>query len=109
MSVRLYINTSLSPTLREKCPYIWSFSGSYFPAFRLNTEIYSVNPRIQSECWKIPTRKSPNMDTSYTVQQSDLFVINPFQANVPFQYNLKTSGVIEMFSGVMIEHWPDMG
>ena len=33
------------------------FSGPYFPVFRLNTEIYSVNLRIQSECRKIRTRK----------------------------------------------------
>ena len=35
---------------------ILSFFGSYFPAFRLNTEIYSVNLWIQSEfekIWKI--------------------------------------------------------
>ena len=29
----------------------------YFPVFRLNTEIYSVNLRIQSECRKIRIRK----------------------------------------------------
>ena len=49
----------------------WSFSGLYFPAVRLNTglntKIYSVNLRIQSECGKIGTRESPNMDTFYTV------------------------------------------
>ena len=37
---------------------IRSYSGPYFPAFELNTEIYSVNLRIQSECWKIRTRKN---------------------------------------------------
>ena len=34
------------------------FSGPYFPAFGLNTEIYSVNLRIQSEYRKIRTRKN---------------------------------------------------
>ena len=34
------------------------FSGPYFPAFGLNTEIYGVNLRIQSECGKIRTRKN---------------------------------------------------
>ena len=29
---------------------IRSFTGSYFPAFGLNTEKYSVSIRIQSEC-----------------------------------------------------------
>ena len=33
------------------------FSGPYFPVFRLKTEIYSVNLRIQSECRKIRIRK----------------------------------------------------
>ena len=39
---------------------IQRFSGPYFPAFRLNTERYSVYLRIQSECEKIWTRKTPN-------------------------------------------------
>ena len=34
------------------------FSDSYFPAIGLNTEIYSVKLRIQSECGKIRTRKN---------------------------------------------------
>ena len=33
-----------------------SFSGSYFPAFGLNTERYGVFLRIQPECGKIRTR-----------------------------------------------------
>ena len=34
------------------------FSGLYFPVFGLNTEIYSVNLRIQSEYRIIRTRKN---------------------------------------------------
>ena len=34
------------------------FSGLYFPVFRLNTGIYSVNLRIQAEYRKIRTRKN---------------------------------------------------
>ena len=34
------------------------FSGPYFPVFGLNTEIYGLNLRIQSEYWKIRTRKN---------------------------------------------------
>ena len=34
------------------------FPGPYFPAFRLNTERYSVSLRIQSECGEIRTRKN---------------------------------------------------
>ena len=41
--------------LREK--YGFS-SGPYFPAFGLNTDIYSINPRIQSKYWKIRIRKN---------------------------------------------------
>ena len=40
---------------------ILSFFGSYFPAFKLNTEIYSVNLWIQSEfekIWKILLRSA---------------------------------------------------
>ena len=38
-------------------------SGPYFPVFGLITEIYSVNLRIQSQCRKIQTRKTPNTAT----------------------------------------------
>ena len=44
---------------------IRSFSGSYFPAFGLNTERYSVSLRIQSECGKMRSRITPNTDTFY--------------------------------------------
>ena len=40
--------------------HIRSFSGAYFSAFRLNTEIYSVPLCSQSKSEKIRTRKSPN-------------------------------------------------
>ena len=46
-----------------KSARIQSFSGLHFPVFGLNTERYSVFLRIQSECGKIRTRKTPNMDT----------------------------------------------
>ena len=46
---------------------IWRFSGPYFPAFGLNMEIYSVNLRIQSKFRKVRTRKTPNMDTFYSI------------------------------------------
>ena len=39
---------------------IRSFSGPHFLAFGLNTERYGVSLRIQFECWKILTRKTPN-------------------------------------------------
>ena len=39
-----------------------SFSGPYFRAFELNTEIYSVNLRIQSACGEKRTKKTPITD-----------------------------------------------
>ena len=45
----------------------WSFSGLYFPAFGLNTEIYFVNLGIQSEFRKIWTTKTPSTDTFHAV------------------------------------------
>ena len=47
--------------LREKCPYL-EFFGAYYPAFGLNTRIYSVNFCIQSHYGKIRTRKGPDTD-----------------------------------------------
>ena len=50
-----------------KSVFIWSFSGPYFPAFGLNVERYFVSLRIQTECGKIRTRKTPNTDTFHSV------------------------------------------
>ena len=65
---RLYVYTSanLRICLDVHCMKnvrIQSFSGPYFPAFGLNTERYGVHLRIQSECMKMWTRKTPNTDT----------------------------------------------
>ena len=46
---------------------IRSYSGSYFLAFGLNTERYSVSLRIYSECGKIRTRITPNRNTLRSV------------------------------------------
>ena len=46
---------------------IRSFSAPYFLAFGLNTEVYVANLRIQSECGKIRTRKTPNKAIFYVV------------------------------------------
>ena len=45
---------------------IRTYSGPHFPAFGLNTEIY-LSFRIQSQCVKMRTRITPNMDTFYEV------------------------------------------
>ena len=49
-----------------KCPD----SGKYFPAFGLNTDRYVVSLRIQSECGKILTGKTPNKDTLHFMKWS---------------------------------------
>ena len=50
-----------------KSVLIRSYSGPYFSGFGLNTERYSVSLRTQSECGKMWTRITPNMDTFNTV------------------------------------------
>ena len=61
-------NKSLKSTLCKKCPYSVGYSVPYFAALGLNTERYGVSLRIQSECEKIGTRKTPNTGTFYAVQ-----------------------------------------
>ena len=59
-----------------KSVHIPSFSGPYFPAFGLNTERYSVSLRIQSECGKIRTKKTPNTDTFNAMKFCGIDCIN---------------------------------
>ena len=54
---------------------IRSYSGPYFPAFGLNTERFRRSLRIQSECGKMRTRITPNMDTFYAVVSGVLEVV----------------------------------
>ena len=46
---------------------IWGYFSLHFPAFGLNTERCGVSLHIQSECEKMKTRITPNMDTFHTV------------------------------------------
>ena len=46
-----------------KSVHIRGFSGRYFPVFGLNTKRYGASLRIQFECGKKRTRKTPNTDT----------------------------------------------
>ena len=46
---------------------IRNFSDLYSPAFGPNMKRYKVFLRIQSECRKMRTRKTPNMDTFHAV------------------------------------------
>ena len=56
----------------KKCPYL-EFFWSIFSRIRIE---YSAYLRIESECGKTRTRKTPNTDSFYVV------LINPFHVNV---------------------------
>ena len=53
----------------NSCLYLYNIfiSGPYFPVFGLNTDIYGINLRIQSEHGKIRARKSSYLDTFHAV------------------------------------------
>ena len=53
-----------------KSARIRSHSGPHFPAFGLNMERYQVSLRIRSECGKMRTRITPNMDAFCAVMAS---------------------------------------
>ena len=59
-------NSCISPTAWKVSKY-GVFSGPYYPLFGLNTEIYSVNLRIQSKCRKYGAEKTPYLDTFHAV------------------------------------------
>ena len=50
-----------------KSVHIRSLSGPYFPASGLSTERYGVSLCIHSDCGKIRTIKTPNMDAFHAV------------------------------------------
>ena len=62
-----FVNYGVNNVYCVKSVRILSYSGSYFPAFRLNTEKYAVSLCIQSKCGKMRTRITPNTDTFYAV------------------------------------------
>ena len=66
---------------------IRSFSGRYFHALELRTEIYSVYLRIQSKCGKMRTRKTLEKDTFYEIQTS--YEILHVKSYVIFEFQFK--------------------
>ena len=72
---------------------IRSYCGPYFPAFRLNTEIYFVSLCIQSECGKIRTRITPNTDTFYSMYGC---------SNCPW---IICSSYLEIIHWIVLENW----
>ena len=66
------------------------FSDPYFPVFGLNTEIYSVNLRIQSKYRKIRTRKNSIFEHfSHSASLRKLLPNLRFPANLRLQKKLK--------------------
>ena len=53
------------------------FPGPYFPVFGLNTEVYSVNLRIQYENRKYGPEKTPYLDTFHIVPHLLSKLTNP--------------------------------
>ena len=65
-SIALLVLDSWLHCVKSVC--IRNYSVSYFPEFGLKMKRYSVSLRIQSECEKIWTRITSNMDIFYVVQ-----------------------------------------
>ena len=72
-----------------KSVHIRSFSGPFLPAFGLNTERYPASLRIQSECGKIRTRKTPNTDTFYAMLIT-VITLNNYPCSKPWNVMFKS-------------------
>ena len=70
-----------------------SFSGSYFPAFGLNTETCGVSLHIQSKCGIIRTRKTPNTDTFHASQFDSLKLCITGEIKMSFNLSLQSQAV----------------
>ena len=77
--------------------YIWSYSGPYFPAFRLNTDRYEVSLRIQSEWGQIWTRITLNTDTFHAVNDSCTNQLISITHNVLSLFDANPSGEVVEF------------
>ena len=66
-----------------KSDRVWSYFGSYFSAFALNSEVYFVNLRIQSECGKIRSRQSLNTDNICKVSYLKLHILGDIWNYMP--------------------------
>ena len=84
-----------------------SFSGPYFPAFGLNTEI---SLRIMSECGKIQTGKTPNTDTFQAVRKSSVKYssLPYFKPMFQFYSPLKTWDNKRFSGSIEMEYWLKM-
>ena len=83
--------------------HIQSYSGPHIPAFALNTERYGVSLRIQSECGKMWTRKTPNtaLFTQCTILNFGIIrqyqFIHPLFPWLKFQFIFETALKFETF------------
>ena len=87
LSTFLNTNDTIFASKSEKCNKYGVFSGLYFPEFGLDTKIYGVNFRIQSEYRRIWTRnnsvfehfsRSEHSPKSQCVTQKIKFFIKDF-------------------------------
>ena len=62
-------NALIGPSLRENCPYSEFFWSVFYYIWTEYGQIRSESLRIQSECWKIRSRKTLNTDTFCAVAQ----------------------------------------
>ena len=79
-----------------KSAHVRNYFRPHFPTFGLNTERYWVSLRIQSECGKIRTRRTPNTDTFYAVSEERvhwwrvfLLKLTFFNENMKIWYKMK--------------------
>ena len=78
---------------------IRSFSGPYFSAFRLNTEICRANLCSQFKCGEIGTRKTSNTDTINAVNVSnDLRISSKWAYRRKISFNQDISKVDREFN-----------
>ena len=78
---------------------IGSFPDPYFPAFRLNTEIYKLNLYIQSECRKIDWNQK-NSECGQFSQKDNICYV-PFQQTRTSQF----SPVVELITSHIGGGW----
>ena len=74
--------------------FSFSFSGPYFPGFKLNTEIYEVPLRIQSEWEKIRSTKTPNTHTFHIVMMVSSVLFWFCFLRVPYIREIKISSLL---------------
>ena len=83
-----------------KSSRIRNFSGPYFPVFGLHTERYRVSLRIQSECGKIRSRNTLNIDTFHAGLNS--------ATDILLAVFIKISGFLMLLRDKKDEPWHEM-